>query len=611
MRPLRCWCCRRSYRGSSCSSRPRARRRRRPHARARCSRRATLRSATRRRTQPLEVGVKLQSDEDGYITALRFYKQPNNTGRHVGHLWSASGQLLGEAEFANETASGWQEAAPGLAGGDHARHDVRRLVPLERGFFALQSGRAQPGHPPRTAARPRAIRRSAATGSSSTAPSGFPTDSWNATSYWVDAVFTRTPPLDTRPPEITASHSGRRHERRRRSPPRRRSASTSRCRRRASRPATFTLRDGAGNLVAATISYDAQTRKATLSPQSPLQHRQHLHGHGPRRYERRHRQRGQPARGRQVMELQHAGGVPVHGVRARPGPARAASASGDPLEVGMKFRADEDGFVTALRFYKQADNTGTHVGHLWSAGGQLLGEVEFTDETASGWQQETLPVPVAVTKDTTYVVSYHSSSGRHRVQPRRASRAGVDRPPLHAPADQVVGGNGVYRYGASGFPTDTFGATNYWVDVSFDRGGGRTRARRASPSVSPRRERDRRGESGQRHGHLRRAAQPEHRQQRRGDARGRHGRARGRHGQLRRAGPHDHPDAAVAARARQGLHGHRPERHRRRHRRRRQPPRGGRGLELQHLGELPVHGLQAERGSARGRRRRTSRSRSG
>jgi hypothetical protein len=26
----------------------------------------------------------------------------------------------------------------------------------------------------------------------------------------------------------------------------------------------------------------------------------------------------------------------------------------------------------------------------------------------------------------------------------------------------------VYRYGASGFPTDTFNATNYWVDAVFD-----------------------------------------------------------------------------------------------------------------------------------------------
>ncbi|MGH2743825.1 MAG: DUF4082 domain-containing protein, partial [Thermoleophilaceae bacterium] len=54
--------------------------------------------------QPVEVGMKLRSDEDGYITALRFYKQPNNTGKHVGHLWTQSGQMLAEVEFTNETA---------------------------------------------------------------------------------------------------------------------------------------------------------------------------------------------------------------------------------------------------------------------------------------------------------------------------------------------------------------------------------------------------------------------------------------------------------------------------------------------------------------------------
>ena len=31
----------------------------------------------------------------------------------------------------------------------------------------------------------------------------------------------------------------------------------------------------------------------------------------------------------------------------------------------------------------------------------------------------------------------------------------------------VAGGNGVYGYGAGGFPTDTFNAANYWVDVVF------------------------------------------------------------------------------------------------------------------------------------------------
>ena len=48
-----------------------------------------------------------------------------------------------------------------------------------------------------------------------------------------------------------------------------------------------------------------------------------------------------------------------------------------PLEVGVKFRSDEDGFITHLRFYKNANNTGTHVGHLWTADGQLLAAATF------------------------------------------------------------------------------------------------------------------------------------------------------------------------------------------------------------------------------------------
>ncbi len=31
----------------------------------------------------------------------------------------------------------------------------------------------------------------------------------------------------------------------------------------------------------------------------------------------------------------------------------------------------------------------------------------------------------------------------------------------------MSGANGVYRYGASAFPTDTFASENYWADVVF------------------------------------------------------------------------------------------------------------------------------------------------
>src|SRR5262249_52934067 len=44
----------------------------------------------------------------------------------------------------------------------------------------------------------------------------------------------------------------------------------------------------------------------------------------------------------------------------------------------------------------------------------------------------------------------------------------VDYSSLHALGSSTSGGNGVYRYGtSSGFPNQTYSATNYWVDVVF------------------------------------------------------------------------------------------------------------------------------------------------
>uniref|UniRef100_UPI003C752EE2 Ig-like domain-containing protein n=1 Tax=Salinimicrobium sp. GXAS 041 TaxID=3400806 RepID=UPI003C752EE2 len=40
--------------------------------------------------------------------------------------------------------------------------------------------------------------------------------------------------------------------------------------------------------------------------------------------------------------------------------------SGSPLQLGMKFRSSENGFITGVRFYKQPGNTGVHTGQLYS-----------------------------------------------------------------------------------------------------------------------------------------------------------------------------------------------------------------------------------------------------
>ncbi|HEY4846723.1 MAG TPA: DUF4082 domain-containing protein, partial [Methylocella sp.] len=57
----------------------------------------------------IELGVKFTASTAGSITGARFYKNPQDTGTHTAHLWSARGTLLASATFADETASGWQQ----------------------------------------------------------------------------------------------------------------------------------------------------------------------------------------------------------------------------------------------------------------------------------------------------------------------------------------------------------------------------------------------------------------------------------------------------------------------------------------------------------------------
>src|SRR6478752_4479944 len=149
-------------------------------------------------------------------------------------------------------------------------------------------------------------------------------------------------------------------------------------------------------------------------------------------------------------------------------PVVATDSDTSPNELGVKFRSDVAGQVTALRFYKGSGNSGTHVGHLWSATGTLLATVTFTGETATGWQQANLSAPVTLTPGTTYVASYYAPNGRYAEDDNFFLSTAVDAPPLHALKDGSDGPNGVYRPGAGGgFPTQAFASANYWVDVVF------------------------------------------------------------------------------------------------------------------------------------------------
>jgi hypothetical protein len=116
-----------------------------------------------------------------------------------------------------------------------------------------------------------------------------------------------------------------------------------------------------------------------------------------------------------------------------------------------------------MRFYKSAANVGTHTGTLWSSTGTQLATGTFTGETASGWQTLTFTTPVSVTAGSVYTASYFDPQGHYSVSSNYFT-ADVVNGPLTAPST----GNGVYVYGSGGVaPTSSFGASNYWVDVSM------------------------------------------------------------------------------------------------------------------------------------------------
>ena len=156
-------------------------------------------------------------------------------------------------------------------------------------------------------------------------------------------------------------------------------------------------------------------------------------------------------------------------------PGQIEEADPNSVELGVKFRSDVDGLITGIRFYKGPNNTGTHVGSLWTGAGELLAQATFTGETASGWQQVDLATPVAITANTIYVASYHAPNGFYSGEDLYFANSGVDRGVLHAPQDGVSGPNGVYSYsGTPTFPSSTYRSENYWVDVVFETEAGQT-----------------------------------------------------------------------------------------------------------------------------------------
>ena len=277
----------------------------------------------------------------------------NNTGTHVGNLWSSSGTLLASATFTGESGSGWQQvnfSSPVAITANTvyvaSYFSPTGDFPVDRNYFNLAVN-----NPPLQALQNGANGFNGVYNYGSS--SAFPTSSFQASNYWVDVVFN---PSGGCPCTIWPS---------------------------------------------------------TATPGTPDMN-QSL-----------------------------------------------------PVELGVRFTSSSSGFITGVRFYKGVNNTGTHVGNLWSSSGTLLASATFTGESGSGWQQVNFSSPVAITANTVYVASYFSPTGDFPVD-RNYFNTAVNNPPLQALQNGANGSNGVYNYGSSSaFPTSSFQASNYWVDVVF------------------------------------------------------------------------------------------------------------------------------------------------
>ncbi|MBB2749097.1 UNVERIFIED_ORG: hypothetical protein FHR35_009009 [Microbispora rosea subsp. rosea] len=116
-----------------------------------------------------------------------------------------------------------------------------------------------------------------------------------------------------------------------------------------------------------------------------------------------------------------------------------------PVELGTRFTAAQDGWVSGVRFYKAPGEKGSHTGSLWDSAGTRLATVTFRDESRSGWQEARFDSAVPVVGGKVYTVSYHSEHGTYAGRPSAgALRSG----PLSTAARHV----GVYTYGPSRFP---------------------------------------------------------------------------------------------------------------------------------------------------------------
>ncbi|MBR0930434.1 DUF4082 domain-containing protein [Bradyrhizobium diazoefficiens] len=400
-------------------------------------------------TSQVNLGVRFTSSAAGTITGIKYYKSPNDTGTHTGSLWSSTGTLLASATFSNESSSGWQTLT------------FSSPVSIAAGAtyvasFHSNSHYADTPNYFTTARTSGPLTAFASTNGVYTYGTGnlFPTSTFGATNYWVDVLFSNAAGGTNQPP-IANNDSGFNATQ---NVPLSISGSALLANDTDPNGDALTI-TGVSGAVSGTVSFSAQNNTVTFTPADGYT--------GPASFNYAVSDgRGGSASASASVTVHAPSATTVSLFSSNPTPSVVTVNDPNSVELGMKFQASVSGDIVGLRFYKGPSNTGQHVADLWTTTGALLATATFTNETASGWQQVNFATPVTITAGTTYVASYHTA-GNYSDDPNLFANA-VTNGPLTAPSSSSSGGNGVYAYGSGSlFPTNSFGATSYAVDVLF------------------------------------------------------------------------------------------------------------------------------------------------
>lgn len=152
-------------------------------------------------------------------------------------------------------------------------------------------------------------------------------------------------------------------------------------------------------------------------------------------------------------------------------PATGDGGPDSAVNLAVRFTVSVAGWITHIRYWKSAANTGTHIVHLWETGA-----IKTTDtallEVDDAWNEVALSVPFAISTGIEYMASYHTEVGHYAVDAHyfdSAVTSGALTGPITA---------GKFGYGdASTFPSSDFNNGSYGVDVRFtdvDPAGGIT-----------------------------------------------------------------------------------------------------------------------------------------